>query len=561
MQHAKFSPRVVTSCESCRKLKRKCDFLLNPSGGPCSNCKMRNIGHLCTLPKEKAPKSINGPTAKKPRKGSPTDGDSPESVYSQGSASTAPTDTSPGGAISAPATLEFSPPQTFLVACVIKFFQAPEWSYCVDQEAMMTAILDMRGADPKIDHAKLALIYILCAFILVRRGAQISTSYNFKGTRAQLANFLVDMHYKFLDNTPANSLDRCATLLFRAFHDADRGRNEEGWKTMYEAVSCFNALPAFSEPSEMVRRDKTWLALCGLEATLCAITGRRAVLTLQRDVEPIFRDFKMQRRWKVLCWSRQVQLILEQNEAYDSGVTANHVLEQEVHDYLPMVDSIEGRLFPYGQIHMFVILIKLRTQRVLKMGHGSEQEQARAILLSQLVEHGSDLARSLEIFTGMGTSSSPGLSFMGSAPALALTVFQGLICIWILAAISSRESMGNRGFEQIKARIWGLLDNLRGDAKICRHTALLFDGLDLLSKSERDSETYNVRIPAQLQNGISAITKPWNDSVEKEEMSWMNFQPSVDDTTLWTFLSSQSDFDATIHTVPYDSAMDAMILS
>jgi hypothetical protein len=497
----KYPRRPVTTCEPCRLRKRKCDYKTKEHG-PCSNCVMRKWEHLCTLPElngvDSGPASVRSSVRKKQHQ---------------------------------------IPPPKFIMACVVRFFLTPEMSFYVNQERAMNAILEL--ASGVTDSSHLSVLYMLSAQTLLRRGARISKEFGFEGHRVQLAEELLNMHLEGADQVSVPT-DTCEALILRGMFYSDTGRYDQAWAALYEALAVYYSIGEEDrkDSRKSLAYDKLWLGLCTLESTLSHASSRKPDLPAQREGELEFVDFSLDRRWRVLCVARKVTLAL--GDGHD--IVDEENLENEILGYIANIDNVEGKLHPYGQLELFVCLLKLRTREVIKHAGDVGHAQARDVLLKQLAENGTDFAIRLEIFTSLGRRSSHKTSCMGSAPYLAYIVFQGLTCIWILSALVKRLFILEPNFEEIKSRIWATLEHVRHDSKVCNHTYTLFQGVDLLSKNQAEGGDYNIKIPAQLQNGISSITDPWNGTNDE----WMNFQPTFDDKLLWSYLVSHSDFDGSL---------------
>jgi hypothetical protein len=585
----KYPSRVVTSCDSCRKLKRKCDFM-QVRNGPCSNCRMRNIGHLCSLANDaqggessirnghqaneypievrsqgllslvNAGNALNGVISLSPYNGSPSDAGT----------DSAPSSTSPnsgGSPPQHPVNIQTKLPLKLFSSCVVRFFQTPELGFFLDQDPIVAAVMGLaRPSYPDLPVA--SLLFILCAVIVIRRGASLSQSIAVNYNRQQLGTELFNLHVRTVSFQKFNSLQCLQTMILRGHYFVDIDNNDEAWKTYFQALTCYKSLRTElannRSMADKLKLDRALVALGNLEWSLCAYTGKRPSLTLEfaNDLDNC-GDFKLQRRWNVLALTRKVQLILEEGASDDIIIKEQDALEHDIADYIELIDKFEGRLVPYGQIYLLILLIKLRTQKVLRTPVTGAD--ARYKLLQQLSDNGNDLAEYLDDTTSRWAASGQGLAFLGTAPLMAMNMFQGLTCIWILAALSKREQ-SELGFEHTKERLWSVLSALRPDSKVCKKSSILFHGMDILEKSQSE-EDGRIKIPLPLRStGMSSITKPWNDSVEtvltaeRNSESWMNIQANVDDSMLWSMLVSQSEFDDSLQFMMTDSKSEPDML-
>lgn len=582
-----------TSCKACRTSKRKCD-LSALEKGPCSNCVMRNIGNSC---------QIEGNTAnidhiKKPRaKKSPQSSESSKSSPSVKGASEG---------VILPSQLPFnvfvSLPPKLLGSCVLRFLGSKEWTFFLDPEVLMRAVMDLMVSivnDPEV----LSLLYSLCACMIVRRGASVVKSVGYTGSRADLAEEMFSIHLRISQYQVQtfHSIRGVQALIMRGHCYLHREKTDDGWKALYQAIAGFNTLVPPVDDDEQLEYDKTWLAMCILESALCTCSDKRPVLLPQREHSLRFEQWSLQRRWNVLRLGKEVQCVMDRfSEVVSKSEDVRNdfefalklinreqeLVETQVLQFIEEIDRNEGIITPYGQLLLTIHLIKLHTQKMLKLGvisknFGSVNDSNGQQVKQIAIDIENHKKKSTKLLTKYGNSMIGYLEdlakncsrpVLGSAPTVATKVFQGLTCIWIqsVMCIGKNPEFFKR-FEEIKLRTLFLLNGIREDTKICKRTNILFSGLDVLSKIQfnEDAEQIQIPIPPALCTGIEAITKTWNDLnkgkpfqsnqasitynsssvVDRSQFdttSFFQFNPISDESLFWSFLSSSTDFDESI---------------
>jgi hypothetical protein len=510
-----------------------------------------------------------------------------------------------------PMTNRLTPPTTlsdavkalspkFLTHCLLMYGRDQEWAYFLDMVALHDAVYDLYADPSRVNPEAMSLVFILAAFVVVRRGVQVNEQFRFIKDRQQISHELELLHFQWNRRT-SNNLNQARSYIIRSYHYVANNRYEEGWKSLYDAIAAFKSLAVPQEQVDLRAHQTVYIAMCGLESGLCALVNRACVLE-DPDFDPSgILSPVIQRRWKVQNFCRQSHKLL-QTKVYNEVLFKEHdQLEKQISDYIAVLDHSEGTSTAYGQTFLIVCLLKLRTHLILLecKTSNSDDEIARDKQIRFISYYAKQLASYLDEMRNNIAH-----VLLGTAPHFAMYVFQGMACIWVLAPfyeqaancvkVDSKIPALEAPLAQAKAVCQAVLERFRPDIVVCRRTCMVLQGLDMLSGvdvgmgpgSEAEPIKFNIPNPQKATpsttingksydpindwpnnhsnpstNGPSFITPPLSEKGGGPPNQWMmSFEPAVDDYLLWQQIGELVDFDMSIPVIEGNVYEDLFIL-
>lgn len=593
--------RLVTACESCRRLKRKCDYLTTVNG-PCSNCKMRGIGDKCVIIKSDTASFSKNHTRRRNKSYghvvkitlAPPDLSQCDIIGNNrntnelGQQSTSPSDegseetncnyqTSPSNSISE--LIDTLSPK-FLTHCLLAFNRDPEWSYFLNFEVLHDTIYDIYTDPTQVNHSSAGLVFIIAALTVYKRGVQLAKRFPFVKDRDEISHELESLHVKWSQrhsNTFADILDLVRSNIVRSYFCLMNGRYDDAWRFSCDGIVLFKSLATpqgdfFINP-ERRAYETVYVALYSMETGICSFLNHESILgeptlELSSTLPPIIR-----RRWEVQQLCRKTHRLLQIKQYNDSLLSEQGYLEQEMSNAIVELDRLEGTIRAYGQMNLVVCLLKLRTHLMLleysstisdSFDKGAWDRNIRVIShYANLLSNYLDMIRTIEARVPLST-----------APNLAMYIFQGMSCVWALTPLQDqlRTRFYNDGKDfnsslaEVKATCQTILDKFRPDILYCKRTCMLLQGLDMLASTNVGVNTgsaeairfaipNSIKVSGMICNNVSKHLEAFSDKQKYD----FHINPADNNNALATPPSSREDNDLE-EWINFEPAIDDKLL-